>query len=101
MGVVSIDLQGFYVLLNTEVSPLATIINSGRNPETFNVSLQIEESGNTIYGDTETVLNLPDGNSIQVTFRDWTPGSEGILYDLKVTTLLPFDLNLENDTKKE
>jgi hypothetical protein len=77
-------------------SPAAWIHNFGAYSETFDVECIITPSG---YVDTLSVANLSSGSSVQCTFGDWlVPPDDSTGYAMRVTCLLPTDVNPSNDT---
>jgi len=76
-----------------QFTPRVTVINRGNNPETFNVTLKLGLG----YTETQHVVNLDPGITLQVEFAPFTPivnNSYGVL----VYTNLTLDENPLNDS---
>jgi hypothetical protein len=93
VGPVSVDMPST-VSPNTTLSPMATVKNFGSDPETFDVTCEIDPGG---YSSTENVSNLAAGDSTQLTFTpDFTFVSGS--YTVTVYSELGGDENPGNDT---
>jgi len=90
VGVVSIDINP--VVASSPVTPMATVMNYGINPESFNVQVTI----GTGYDQSVMVSNLDPGMSQQVSFPPFSPVS-GTVYGVQAQTLLPGDENAANN----
>jgi hypothetical protein len=75
------------------VTPKARVKNYGTGAATFPVTFRI----GTIYTNTQTVSNLAAGDSVQVSFTDWTAGQRGT-YATRCSTALTGDQVHSNDT---
>jgi len=80
------------------ISPRVWVGNFGDYTETFDVTMEIDESGTVVYSESFTVTNLVSGGSTLVTFPDFTVTNLGHLITLTATTLLASDQNIFNDT---
>ncbi len=77
----------------TVVTPRARVKNCGIDTITFPVTFRI----GTGYTNTQTVSNLMPGDSVQVSFTNWTALPRGLLAT-RCSTNLSGDLNRANDT---
>jgi hypothetical protein len=75
------------------VTPKARVKNFGTNAATFPVRFRI----GSFYSDSQTVSNLAAGDSIQVSFTNWTATQRGASAT-RCTTALSGDQNHSNDT---
>jgi len=75
------------------ITPRARVKNLGIDTTTFPVTFRIGSS----YTDTRTVSNLLPGDSVQVSFANWTALPRGLLAT-RCSTNLSGDLNRVNDT---
>jgi len=99
VGPVSILSPGESVYVDSVYTPQAVVKNIGSNPESFDVECIIDTSGTPVYGDTSLVSDLAVGDSLPVSFKNWTVGPDtGVTYRVTVVTLLPGDYHPENDT---
>jgi hypothetical protein len=86
-----------WVYPDREVVPQATILNYGKNSETFDVIFTIDDSlGVTEYADTQNVM-VGIASSEQVSFAPWAPQVIDMDYDMYVKTTLGTDQNTAND----
>ena len=72
------------------------IANGGNNTESFAARLVINHDGE-VYNETEQVVDLDPGSTVDVTFPPYAPGEEGI-FELVVITELAGDEIAGNDT---
>lgn len=87
---VSIDMSQVYQ--PGPITPMATVINNGSSLASFNVTMQIGA-----YSDTQPVVDLPYGSTVQVVFNQFTPATN-TLYTATVQTFLTGDVVPGNDT---
>ena len=80
------------ILYGTLVTPRAMIRNFGVVPKSFSVRLNI----GTVYNDTQVVNNLAAGDSVQVTFANWS-ATNGGLQVVRCSTRLRGDGDATND----
>ncbi len=78
---------------NSIVTPKAWISNFGTTVATFPVTMLIA----TGYTNTQTVTSLAPGDSVEVSFADWTAAPCGT-HAVRCSTYLPADQNTGNDT---
>ncbi|TET45304.1 hypothetical protein E3J62_07750 [candidate division TA06 bacterium] len=98
VSVVSINNPGTWVAPNSPTAPQATVQNIGLMTVSFDVTCVIDTAGSPVYTNTQSVVDLPSGNSQAVNFANWTPGGVGTCYDVTVYTQLVDDCQPENDT---
>jgi hypothetical protein len=79
-------------------TPEAVLVNIGQLPESFDVICQVGESGEVVYTDTQTVTDLPAGESIALTFAPYTV-TAGNYVEVIGTALLEGDDDPANDSK--
>ncbi|TKJ42994.1 hypothetical protein CEE36_05780 [candidate division TA06 bacterium B3_TA06] len=96
---VSIDAPEDTVWSEYTYTPKATVANFSEDTSfTFDVVCEFDSAGAVVYSDTATVIDLAAGDSIQVSFADWTAGeADGLSYTMTVTTLLEEDTRPGND----
>ncbi|HTW92854.1 MAG TPA: CARDB domain-containing protein [bacterium] len=93
VGVTAIVAPPDTVDSGTVVTPKARVRNFGTNSATFPVFFRI----GSIYSDSQNVTNLAAGDSIQVSFTNWTAGPPGT-YVKRCSTALTGDQIHGNDT---
>jgi hypothetical protein len=100
VGVKAITNPGAVSIPNVATAPVARVKNFGLAAQTnFPVVCSIIGEGGVVrYTNTQTVATLAAGDSILVTFADWTPTTEEIC-TVKMRTNLVNDENLSNDRK--
>jgi len=74
------------------ITPQARVKNLGTSVVTFPVTFRI----GTSYSNTQTVSKLASGDSVIVSFPDWTAGQRGT-YATRCSTELAQDIHPEND----
>lgn len=79
------------------IVPQAVVENIGQNTESFDVLMEISESGTPVYSQTVAVAALAVGDDTTVDFPGLTLNA-GQYYDLVATTLLAGDMDPSNDT---
>lgn len=79
------------IAVGSTITPKATVINSGANPETFDVTMTTTAG----YSSTVSGVSLASSAQAQITFTDWTP--EYGNYSVQVCTQLAGDLDPGND----
>jgi hypothetical protein len=77
----------------TVVTPRARVRNYGTGSATFPVTMKI----GTGYAETQTVINLAPGDSVQLSFANWAAAPRG-LQVVRCSTGLAGDQNHGNDT---
>jgi hypothetical protein len=87
----SIDGMPAIIAVGSTITPKATVINSGANPETFDVTMTTTGG----YASTVSGVSLASSAQAQITFTDWTP--EYGNYSVQVCTQLTGDLDPGND----
>jgi hypothetical protein len=87
-ALISIDMTDVYNV--GIITPMATVLNNGLNPETFNVQMTITGG----YSSTQSVT-LASFASQQVSFGPWSPAAGD--YTVNVCTQLVGDLDPAND----
>lgn len=92
-GVATIDIPSLAISGLTMV-PAATVVNSGSETITFDVTLEII-AGTTVYSELLTVTDLAPLETETVLFPDWTAIAGSYVIEVKVN--LVGDENLEND----
>jgi hypothetical protein len=97
VAAVSIVPDGDQLPPGGEIAPVVTVANVGLNPEAFDVQLEIDETGTVVYTEIVSVPTLGPGESYDASFPAFTVG-ENHLYTLYATTLLPEDMQNNNDT---
>lgn len=80
---------------NDPVSIECTVKNFGMEEITFDAVLEINDGGNVVFTDTQTIADLGSLNEQDVTFAGWT--AEVGTYEVSVTTQLAGDENPAND----
>jgi hypothetical protein len=80
------------------ITPRVWIGNDGQNTETFDVTMEVDESGTVVYSEVLTVTNLASDTSTMLTFPNFTVTNLGHLITLRATTQLANDQNIFNDT---
>ncbi|TET43805.1 T9SS type A sorting domain-containing protein [candidate division TA06 bacterium] len=98
VGVISITSPWSWTLPNTPLLPRAQVKNLGIDTVTFDVTCVIDSLGDTIYTDTQPVVDLPSDSMQQVNFVSWTPAGVGNCYNVTVYTQLAGDQMPANDT---
>jgi hypothetical protein len=93
VGVVSIDIPSI-VPEDSTLNPLSTLKNMGTSTINIPITCKIEPGG---YANTQSVLNVAPGDSIQVIFDDPFTFASGS-YTVTVYTWLYGDMNPANDT---
>jgi len=78
--------------------PRAVVENVGTNTESFDVRMEIFETGTLVYTETASVSNLIQGQTTVVSFPTFAAINDGNLYTLAGTTLLVGDMAPANDT---
>ncbi|TKJ42993.1 hypothetical protein CEE36_05775 [candidate division TA06 bacterium B3_TA06] len=79
--------------------PRAIVANLWEDPETFDARCEFDSAGTIIYSDVVTVTDLGGGDTVLVSFANWSAGAvDEFDYLMTVTTLHPKDLTPENDT---
>lgn len=97
VGVHSIDSPPETVWVDSTYELLATVKNYGNFEETFDVKCELNYSSKIAIDTTvEDIFLMPDSTT-QVSFGDWIVDSAAT-YNLTVVTLLPTDMNPDNDT---
>nr|MEE4269247.1 choice-of-anchor J domain-containing protein [Candidatus Krumholzibacteria bacterium] len=79
------------------LDPVVTVYNNGEQGESFDVTLEILESGTPVYSETISVLTLGSDSELQVSFPSHTV-SAGKLIKMVATTSLDGDENSLNNT---
>ena len=77
------------------INPIATFLNNGGDPETYDVILEILESGTSVYSETMSIVDHVSGGYRTVNFPAHTVAA-GKLIELKVTSLLEDDVPANN-----
>jgi hypothetical protein len=85
------------VPVGDSVTPTATFVNLGNQPETAPVRFVISNGGCQVYLDSGLV-NLPVNACTTVTFRKWRAWPFGQFYHAKAWTALARDTMRQNDT---
>ncbi len=78
--------------------PSAAIYNNGSEAATFDVTMQILESGMEVFSETLSVVDLGSDSTTNLTFSEFTV-TEGHLLELRCTTYLDGDQIPANDTR--
>jgi hypothetical protein len=78
------------------ITPQATVENFGQAPETFDVTLEIFESGALAYTQVQTVLDLDPGLQLNLDYPNFTI-QPGHYYEVSATTDLAGDGDASND----
>lgn len=94
VGVQAITTQSYYGP-GLSIAPSATVMNYGSTPQTFDVSIAINDGTTDVYTDNTTVNNLAGAASQPLTFANWTTVLGN--YTVTVTTTLAGDANSSND----
>jgi len=81
----------------TAVTPKITVKNSGLNAESFPVTCTITLDGVQVYKQTVNASALTAGNSVILTFPDWTPAVDK-MHMVTAYTQLSSDMLTYNDT---
>jgi hypothetical protein len=92
VGVTAILAPAGVIDSSTTITPKARVKNFGTSPETFSVNFRI----GSFYNDTQTINNLGSGDTITVSFMDWTAVQRGI-WATSCSTALSGDENNNND----
>ncbi|MBA7650108.1 hypothetical protein ES703_57909 [subsurface metagenome] len=97
---VSIDAPEDTVWSEYTYTPQATVTNLTEDTSfTFDVVCEFDSAGTVVYSDTAAVIDLAAGDSVEVSFSDWTAGeADGLSYTMTVITLLEDDTKPDNDT---
>jgi M6 family metalloprotease-like protein len=75
------------------ILPLATVLNEGSTPVTFDVWMTIAPG----YADTQAVTGLAAGETLTVAFAEWTPRERGGPFAVRCSTMLSGDVANDND----
>lgn len=99
VGIVSIEVPSDTVWAEHSYSPAVTVQN---NSEfwfaSFDVECELDSAGIIVYCDTVSVIGLAPGTAQIVIFNSWTtPEGNKVPYSMKVTSLIPRDVNPDND----
>ncbi len=97
VGVVAVYPDGGNESAPQVVAPTATVENFGLGTETFNVILQIWESGAVVYAENADVTDLGPGLQEIVTFPDFTL-QPGHYYDVTASSYLDGDGDESNNS---
>ncbi|MDD5362443.1 MAG: T9SS type A sorting domain-containing protein [Ignavibacteria bacterium] len=99
VGSFSVDMDSYSI--PGSMTPKSTIRNSGRNTESFNVTMNISSviNNSPVYSYTSAVSNVAPGECRQVTFQNWisTAGN----YRITIFTSLAGDQNRNDDTLRK
>ena len=98
VGVISIISPWSWTLPNTPLIPQARVKNLGIDTVTFDVTCVIDSLGDTIYTDTQPVVDLISDSTRQVNFSSWTPAGVDNCYNVTIYTQLTGDQMTVNDT---
>jgi hypothetical protein len=82
---------------DTTVDPVVTVYNNGSQSESFDVTLEIFESGASVYTQTLSVTDMGSDSELDVTFPTYTSGA-GNLIEFVATTAMSGDENNLNDS---
>lgn len=82
---------------NAPIAPLVTVQNYGTTRAAFPVTFQISCTTAVVYSETIAVDSLNAGDTVRVTFPEWTPEA-GQVYDHAAFTALAGDQIPGNDT---
>jgi len=93
VGVTAIVAPTGTVDSGTVITPKARVKNYGSAAATFPVTMRIGSS----YSNTQTVTSLAAGDSVQVSFTNWTAAPRGLLA-VRCSTSLAGDQDHSNDT---
>lgn len=97
VGAVSVSPGGGNLDGGTPVTPQVTVENFGQSDESFDVTLDISDSGGVVYSQTMSVTALGPGLQEVLNFPNFTP-DPGEYYDLSGSTMLAGDGDAGNDT---
>ena len=97
--VVNVMPDGLQYGAGSVITPEVVVKNRGLTPATFAVSLEILESGASVYYQTATATDLAHWEEALLAFPNLTL-SAGNYYDLVATTMLPGDEVPENDEQR-
>lgn len=98
VGAVMVEMPA-EVAAGESIQPVAMVQNYRTTPQTFNVFLNIDLNGESIYSDQATVEDDTGGKELRAFFDQWTPDPEiGLQYDITTYTTLSSDNNLINDS---
>jgi hypothetical protein len=96
VGVTAALPDGGTIPAGTPVIPQATVENFGLGTESFDVQLQINESGTIVHTETLPVTDLAPGMTETLNYTSFTP-AVGNYYDIVVTSLLDADGDASNN----
>jgi len=95
---VATNLTGF-VRSGTPVAPTLTLADSGDFSEyVFDAICQIDSAGTQVYFQVVAVDSILLGGARTVSFPDWTPGPDAMVYDVTLFHMLSADQRHVNDT---
>ena len=92
---VSLDNIPANLVLGSPVTPKATVMNWGANPETFSVTVAASDG----YSSTVAGVALSPGGTTQVTFNNWNPALGS--FTLQACTVLATDMDPSNNCKSQ
>jgi hypothetical protein len=98
VGPYAIRVPGPIVPPMAAVDPIVAVENYGNVLATFGVTVEIDSAGTPVYSNTEPVVDLGPGDTLQVTFPTWNTGEEGVPYMCTAYTTYGNDTFPGNDT---
>lgn len=96
---VSVSPADQHYAAGAQFTPRAAVLNNGLSAETFQLTMEVLESGAAIASETVTVGPLPSDQQTTVSFTPITVAA-GHLYELRATATLAGDLNPLNDSAR-
>ncbi|MDI6839998.1 MAG: T9SS type A sorting domain-containing protein [bacterium] len=100
VGAVAIVAPPDTVYTDSTVNVVAKVANFGNTGVSFNVYCDIHTIYQSVYADTQGVVDLSPGDTVKVSFRSWCVPSAagGTTFTMDVKTLLVSDVAASNDT---
>ena len=81
------------------MQPVVVVQNYRTTPQVFDVFIDIEKDGISVYSDQTSVSDNVGGQQLRAFFDGWTPDTElGVEYDITTYTVLATDDNIVNDS---
>ena len=98
VGAVLVDMPS-QISAGELIQPAVLIRNYRTTPQAFEVYINIEHGGESVYRDQISVSDNNGGKELRALFNPWTPDSDlDLQYDITTYTVLSSDNNLINDS---